>query len=509
MLRRVADPLGYSHKDLIMINLSGKTALVTGASRGIGRASALALAKAGAQVLVHYSTGEKAAAAVVAEIRQAGGRAEKVAADLRAPDGPHALATRVRAIVGDRLDILVANAGISKTATIEETTVEDFDDLFAVNVRAPYFLVQQLLPTMCKGSSIVLLSSLAAHASVGTLSAYAATKGAIDTLVKHFASALGRARHPRQCRRARCGRDRHVQLRARPMRGATSRWACRHSSASPSLTISAPPSPFSPPTRPAGSPVTRCASTAARSSERRRYRQPTLLHRRFRIGTQLWNSNMTSDTMKLYHSASSPNSRRVRIFLAEKGLSIPLVAVDLGKGEQHSEGYRAINPRRVVPTLVLEDGTAIGEVPAICRYIEEVHPAPPLLGETAKEKALVAMWERRAELEGFAAVMEAVRNAAPGLKGRAIAGPHDYEQIPELAERSRLRVKNFFADFDARLGEVPFRGRRSLLRCRHHRAGDGGFRRQGDRLLCSGGAPFTEALVRHAFQVGPVWLRSP
>jgi 3-oxoacyl-[acyl-carrier protein] reductase len=174
-----------------MLNLSGKTALVTGASRGIGRASALALAKAGAQVLVHYGSGEKAAAAVVAEIRQAGGRAEKVAADLRAPDGPHALATRVRAIVGDRLDILVANAGISKAATIEETTVEDFNDLFAVNVRAPYFLVQQLLPTLCKDSSIVLLSSLAAHATVGTLSAYAATKGAIDTLVKHFASALG------------------------------------------------------------------------------------------------------------------------------------------------------------------------------------------------------------------------------------------------------------------------------------------------------------------------------
>jgi 3-oxoacyl-[acyl-carrier protein] reductase len=174
-----------------MVNLSGKTALVTGASRGIGRASALALAKAGAQVLVHYGSGERAAAAVVAEIREAGGRAEKVVADLRAPDGPHALAKRVRAIVGDRLDILVANAGISKAATLEETTVEDFNDLFAVNVRAPYFLIQQLLPTLCKGSSIVLLSSLAAHASLGTLSAYAATKGAIDTLVKHFASALG------------------------------------------------------------------------------------------------------------------------------------------------------------------------------------------------------------------------------------------------------------------------------------------------------------------------------
>jgi glutathione S-transferase len=160
--------------------------------------------------------------------------------------------------------------------------------------------------------------------------------------------------------------------------------------------------------------------------------------------------------MKLFHSGSSPNSRRVRIFLAAKGLSIPFVTVDLGKGEQHSDAYRAINPRRVVPTLVLEDGTAIGEVPAICRYIDEAHPTPPLLGETAKEKALVAMWERRAELDGFAAVMEAIRNSAPGLKSRAIAGPHDYEQVLELAERSKLRVKNFFADFDAQLGEIPF-----------------------------------------------------
>jgi 3-oxoacyl-[acyl-carrier protein] reductase len=174
-----------------MNGLTGKTALVTGASRGIGRATALALARAGAQVLVHYSSAEKEADAVVAEIRAAGGNAQKVAANLRNADGPHALARQVRAVVGQRLDILVANAGISKAATIEETTVEDFDDLFAVNVRAPYFLVQQLLPVMCTGSSVVLLSSLAARAAVGTLPAYAATKGAVDTLVKHFASALG------------------------------------------------------------------------------------------------------------------------------------------------------------------------------------------------------------------------------------------------------------------------------------------------------------------------------
>src|SRR6476620_11267033 len=174
-----------------MTKLSGKTALVTGASRGIGRASALALASMGAQVLVHYSSGVKEAEAVVAEIRKAGGRADAVAADLAAPDGAHKLASQVRAVVGDRLYILVANAGISKSATIEATTVEDFDRLFAVNVRAPFFLVQQLLPILGKDSSIVLVSSLGAHTAVGTLSAYAATKGAIDTLVKYFAAALG------------------------------------------------------------------------------------------------------------------------------------------------------------------------------------------------------------------------------------------------------------------------------------------------------------------------------
>jgi glutathione S-transferase len=165
---------------------------------------------------------------------------------------------------------------------------------------------------------------------------------------------------------------------------------------------------------------------------------------------------MKDNNLKLYQSSGSPNSRRVRIFLAEKGLEIPLTPVDLGKGEQHSDTYRAINPRRVIPTLVLEDGTAIGEVPAILRYLEEIHPQTPLHGQTAKERALTTMWERRVEQEGFASVMEAIRNTAAGLKGRAIAGPHDYDQIPALAERSKLRVKNFLADLDARLTKAPF-----------------------------------------------------
>src|SRR5258708_4845236 len=168
-----------------MAHPPGKTALITGASRGIGRASALALARDGVKVLVHYYNSAKEADTVVAEIREAGGNAQKVAADLRAADGPHKLATLVREIVGERLDILVANASITRAVSIEDTTVVDFDDLFAVNVRAPYFLVQQLLPVLGQGSSVVLLSSLAAHSAIGAVPAYAATKGAVDTLVKH------------------------------------------------------------------------------------------------------------------------------------------------------------------------------------------------------------------------------------------------------------------------------------------------------------------------------------
>src|SRR5882757_9082053 len=122
-----------------MNSLSGKTALVTGASRGIGRASALALANAGARVVIHYSSSEKGADTVVAEIRGKGGRADKVQADLAQKDGAHRLAEKVRGIVGQRLDILFANAGVVSESPIEETTVDGFDELFAVNVRAPYF----------------------------------------------------------------------------------------------------------------------------------------------------------------------------------------------------------------------------------------------------------------------------------------------------------------------------------------------------------------------------------
>jgi NAD(P)-dependent dehydrogenase (short-subunit alcohol dehydrogenase family) len=157
----------------------------------MGRATAIALAGAGARVIVHYGRNSGEANAVVDKIQAAGGQADAVSADLAAPDGPHRLAAQVRDLVGDRLDILVSNAGISNAATFENMTVKDFDDLFAVNVRAPYFLVQQLLPILGNGSSIVFLSSLGARVAVGTLSAYSSTKGAINTLVKYFAASFG------------------------------------------------------------------------------------------------------------------------------------------------------------------------------------------------------------------------------------------------------------------------------------------------------------------------------
>jgi 3-oxoacyl-[acyl-carrier protein] reductase len=182
-----------------MSSLSDKTALVTGASRGIGRATAQAFAKAGAQVILHYGRAAAEADALVAEIRAAGGRADAVKADLSLPEGAATLAEHVRAIAGGHLDIFVSNAGISKAAAIEDHTIADFDNLFATNVRSPFFLVKELLPLFVEGSNIILVSSLAAHAVPGnpgqagapSLPAYAATKGAIETLVKHWASLLG------------------------------------------------------------------------------------------------------------------------------------------------------------------------------------------------------------------------------------------------------------------------------------------------------------------------------
>src|SRR6202167_5841681 len=181
-----------------MPELENKTALVTGASRGIGHATAAALAKAGAHVLGHYGRSRQEAESLVVEIRRKGGRADAVSADLGAPDGPSLLAKEVRSIVGDQLDVLVLNAGISKSARIADYTVEDFDNLFATNVRGPFFLVQQLMPVLGEGSNIIVISSASAHTVAGkpdvenpSILVYASTKGALEPLVRNWAAILG------------------------------------------------------------------------------------------------------------------------------------------------------------------------------------------------------------------------------------------------------------------------------------------------------------------------------
>jgi glutathione S-transferase len=160
--------------------------------------------------------------------------------------------------------------------------------------------------------------------------------------------------------------------------------------------------------------------------------------------------------MKFYDCTTAPSPRRVRIFLAEKGITVPTTQVDLRNGEQFSPALRAINPDCTVPVLELDNGTTIADIVGICRYFEELYPEPRLMGRTAEEKALVESWQRRTERDGFYAAMEVFRNSTPGLKGRALPGAESYEQIPALADRGRVRVQHFFAWLDARLGKNEF-----------------------------------------------------
>src|SRR5258705_9060742 len=178
--------------------LHRKAARVGGAPGGMGRATALALAETGAHVLVHYGRSAQEAQSLVESIHSNGGHADAIRADLGTPEGATLLANEVRSIVGKQLDLVVSNAGISKAATIRDHTVEDFDNLFATNVRSPFFLVQQLLPVLSEGSNIIVISSVGAHAVIGkpgldnpSILAYASTKGALETLVKNWAGVLG------------------------------------------------------------------------------------------------------------------------------------------------------------------------------------------------------------------------------------------------------------------------------------------------------------------------------
>lgn len=160
--------------------------------------------------------------------------------------------------------------------------------------------------------------------------------------------------------------------------------------------------------------------------------------------------------MKFYDCSTAPSPRRVRIFIAEKQIKIPTVQVDLRNDEHLSDKFRGLNPWCTVPVLELDDGTAISEAVVVCQYLEEVYPEPPLMGVGAEERAVVAMWNHRFEVDGFLAAGEAFRNASKGLEGRALTGPDDVAQIPELAERGRVRVARFFAALDTQLAHHRF-----------------------------------------------------
>ena len=160
--------------------------------------------------------------------------------------------------------------------------------------------------------------------------------------------------------------------------------------------------------------------------------------------------------MKFYDCTTAPSPRRVRIFMAEKGIEIETVQIDLANGEQFSEAFKAINPLCEVPLLVLDDGTSISQISAICRYLEEIYPDNPLLGRTPVERAVVESSNQQLQMNGFAAGAEAFRNATPGFKNRAMPGPHNYSQIPELAERGQQRLDNLFSDLEAHLANSEF-----------------------------------------------------
>jgi glutathione S-transferase len=160
--------------------------------------------------------------------------------------------------------------------------------------------------------------------------------------------------------------------------------------------------------------------------------------------------------MKFYDCRTAPSPQRARILLAEKGLEVETIEVDLGQGEQLEEAFRRINPRCTVPVLELDDGTRLTENAGISTYLEAIAPEPPMLGRSAKEKALVATWNARVETEGFLALADAFRNRTKGMIDRAITGPTNYAQIPELAARGHARGAEFLDVLNDRLGESEY-----------------------------------------------------
>lgn len=153
----------------------------------------------------------------------------------------------------------------------------------------------------------------------------------------------------------------------------------------------------------------------------------------------------------LYDCATAPSPRRARILLAEKGVAHETVQVDLRNGEHLGEAYRRINPQCTVPALRTEEGALLTDNAGITAYLEARFPQPPLLGVTPLEKAEIASWNWRVEFEGLLAIAEAMRNSAPSMANRALTGPVNYAQIPELARRGLARLEQFFVALNERL----------------------------------------------------------
>jgi glutathione S-transferase len=155
----------------------------------------------------------------------------------------------------------------------------------------------------------------------------------------------------------------------------------------------------------------------------------------------------------LYDCATAPNPRRARIFLAEKNIPHTTIQIDLRSGEQLGSAYRLINPQCTVPTLQVQEGLTLTDNAAIAAYLEAQYPHPPLLGRTPEEKAEIASLNWRMEFDGLMPIAEALRNGSPAMTNRALPGPVNYPQIPELAQRGLARAVRFFDELNALLAD--------------------------------------------------------
>jgi glutathione S-transferase len=161
-------------------------------------------------------------------------------------------------------------------------------------------------------------------------------------------------------------------------------------------------------------------------------------------------------TMTLYDCSTAPSPRRARILLAEKGVRHHTVQVDLRAGEQLSEAFRRVNPHCTVPALQTDEGFLLTDNAAITAYLEALVPEPALLGSTPAQKAEIASWNWRIEFEGLMAIAESMRNSAPAMVDRALPGPVNYAQIPELAQRGLARLQKFFVELNEHLAGRHF-----------------------------------------------------